>query len=75
VNVFALTASRLFEELRKPIRDILKGVSQEINQLYLSTKSQKLALLPLEEIQAQLKIKSKELEAAVREAELILANI
>jgi acetone carboxylase gamma subunit len=75
VNVFASTASRLFEELRKPIRDILKGVSQEINQLYLSTKTQKLALLPLEEIQAQLKIKSKELEAAVREAELILANI
>jgi len=75
VNVFASTASRLFEELRKPIRDSLKGISQEINQLYLSTKSQKLALLPLEQIQAQLKIKSKELEAAVREAELILANI
>jgi hypothetical protein len=65
----------LFEELRKPIRDNLKGAAQEINQLYSSTKSQKLALLPLEEIQTQLKIKSKELEAAVREAELVLSNI
>lgn len=74
-SVFASTASRLFEELRKPIRDNLKGAAQEINQLYSSTKSQKLALLPLEEIQTQLKIKSKELEAAVREAELVLSNI
>jgi len=74
-SVFAFTSSHLFEELRKPIRDNLKEASKEINQLYLSTKSQKLALLPLEEIQAQLKMKAKELEATVKEAELVLSNI
>ncbi|MEM2292883.1 MAG: hypothetical protein QXX41_06360, partial [Nitrososphaerota archaeon] len=74
-NVFAFVASRIFEELRKPIRDVLKKASQEINQLYLTTKSQKLALIPLEEILTQLKIKSKELETAIREAEIALSNL
>lgn len=74
-SVFAFTASHIFEELQKPVLEMLKNSARDINQLYVSTKSQKFSLIPLEDLMTQLRIKSKELEVAVQEAHEVLSNI
>jgi hypothetical protein len=73
MNVFARTASIVFDYLKAPVIESLKGTSGEINQHYLSVRDQLLALLPLYDLTVQLKVKSQELESAISEARTLQA--